>query len=181
MGDVVMPSLGEDVQEGTIVRWLKSDGDEVSRGDGLVEIETDKASETYDAEDEGVLEIVAGEGASVAVGEVIARLGGGGNGNGATADDEQDEDEEEPEEDQAGNGEHPPGPATDSGDPEASPVARRMAEEEGIALAEVEGSGPGGKVVKADVEGATPASGKGTVEVRELTGVQRRLARRMAE
>jgi pyruvate dehydrogenase E2 component (dihydrolipoamide acetyltransferase) len=68
------------MDEGTILRWLKSDGDEIRRGDELVEIETDKATLTYQADGDGTLEIVAGEGETIPVGAVIARLGAGGNG-----------------------------------------------------------------------------------------------------
>src|SRR3954470_5503185 len=81
MADVAMPRLSDSMEEGTILKWLKSDGDEVKRGDELVEIETDKANMTYEADSDGVLEIVAQEGDSLAVGETIARLGEGGGGS----------------------------------------------------------------------------------------------------
>src|SRR4030095_9038653 len=71
------------MEEGTILKWLKSDGDEVSRGDELVEIETDKANMTYEADQDGTLAIVAQEGDTLAVGETIARIGEGGSENGA--------------------------------------------------------------------------------------------------
>src|SRR5436190_18294497 len=71
-----MPRLSDSMEEGTILRWLKSVGDEVKRGDELVEIETDKANMTYEASDEGTLtEIVAHEGDTLPIGEVIARIG----------------------------------------------------------------------------------------------------------
>ena len=74
--DVVMPRLSDSMEEGTVLRWLKSVGDEVKRGDELVEIETDKANMTYEATDEGTLvEIVADEGATLPIGEPIARIG----------------------------------------------------------------------------------------------------------
>src|SRR5215210_50253 len=60
MADVAMPRLSDSMEEGTILKWLKSDGDEVKRGEELVEIETDKANMTYEADQEGVLKIVAG-------------------------------------------------------------------------------------------------------------------------
>jgi pyruvate dehydrogenase E2 component (dihydrolipoamide acetyltransferase) len=78
MGDVVMPRLSASMEEGTILRWLKSDGDHVRAGDELVEIETDKATETYAVEREGVLEVVAAVGETLPVGAVIARLEGAG-------------------------------------------------------------------------------------------------------
>src|SRR3954464_1362528 len=86
MADVSMPRLSDSMEEGTILKWLKSDGDEVSRGDELVEIETDKANMTYEADSDGVLQIVAQEGDTLPVGELIARIGeGGGNGRAAEA------------------------------------------------------------------------------------------------
>ena len=77
--DVVMPRLSDSMEEGTVLRWLKQVGDEVSRGDELVEIETDKANMVYEATDEGVLlEILAQEGDTLPIGEVIARVGEAG-------------------------------------------------------------------------------------------------------
>src|SRR5579884_1270500 len=74
-----MPRLSDSMEEGTIIRWLKSDGDEVRRGDEIVEIETDKANMTYEADQDGVLQIVAREGDTLPIGEVIARIGGNGS------------------------------------------------------------------------------------------------------
>src|SRR2546421_2293952 len=99
-----MPRLSDSMEEGTILRWLKSDGDEVRRGDELVEIETDKATMTYEADQDGVLAIVADEGATLAIGEVIARIGEGAGPNGgdpaaaaAAAPEAAEEPEEPPE------------------------------------------------------------------------------------
>src|SRR3954471_9034186 len=77
MADVSMPRLSDSMEEGTILKWLKSDGDEVKRGDELVEIETDKANMTYEADQDGVLSISASEGDTLAVGERIATIGEG--------------------------------------------------------------------------------------------------------
>ena len=82
MADVAMPRLSDSMEEGTILKWLKSDGDEVEKGEELVEIETDKANMTYESDEEGVLKIVAQEGDTLAVGETIAQIGGGGGGGG---------------------------------------------------------------------------------------------------
>src|SRR5829696_9941366 len=76
MADVAMPRLSDSMEEGTILKWLKSDGDDVQRGEELVEIETDKANMTYEADLAGVLKIVAQEGDTLPVGETIARIGG---------------------------------------------------------------------------------------------------------
>src|SRR5919108_6435313 len=99
MADVAMPRLSDSMEEGTILKWLKSDGDEVSRGEELVEIETDKANMTYEADDSGTLSIVAQEGQTLAVGETIARIGADG---GAPAREEPADAEAEPEEEPAG-------------------------------------------------------------------------------
>jgi pyruvate dehydrogenase E2 component (dihydrolipoamide acetyltransferase) len=188
MGDVVMPRLSDSMEEGTIIRWLKADGDEVARGDELVEIETDKANMTYEADEAGTLKIVAGEGDTLPIGEVIARLGDGASGGseqdaeepegekeeGSEAEAEQkDEAEPEPEPEPTPEKKEAPAtvaeqprsspPAASNGDGErvkASPVARRMAKEMGVDLGSLEGTGPGGRIVKADVESG-PQDGGG--------------------
>ncbi|HET8756167.1 MAG TPA: dihydrolipoamide acetyltransferase family protein [Solirubrobacteraceae bacterium] len=191
MADVAMPRLSDSMEEGTILKWLKSDGDEVSRGDELVEIETDKANMTYEADQDGTLSIVAQEGDTLAVGETIARIGEGGESNGAapaereaseggdegrgaaetaTATTEapaQPRSEEPPAEDRGravteppAGGEEAPAPAEGgNGRIKASPVARRMARELGLELGAVQGTGPGGRIVKADVEAASKGDG----------------------
>src|SRR3712207_7469248 len=73
MAEIAMPRLSDSMEEGTILKWLKADGDEVKRGEELVEIETDKANMTYEADQDGVLKIVAQEGDTLPVGETIAR------------------------------------------------------------------------------------------------------------
>jgi pyruvate dehydrogenase E2 component (dihydrolipoamide acetyltransferase) len=178
MADVAMPRLSDSMEEGTILKWLKSDGDEVSRGDELVEIETDKANMTYEADQDGALKIVAQEGDTLAVGQTIAQIGGGsgGDSNGAapaeqereaggdedgggsepataTAEAEPPEDREEPSDEPAQEAPEP----SDGGNGrvKASPVARRMARELGLELGHVQGTGPGGRIVKADVEAAS--------------------------
>src|SRR5688500_1590570 len=95
MADVSMPRLSDSMEEGTILKWLKSDGDEVKRGEELVEIETDKANMTYEADSDGTLSIVAKEGDTLPVGETIARLNGAGGGDEAAEDEEEPKAEEE--------------------------------------------------------------------------------------
>src|ERR1700759_2861637 len=80
MSELLMPRLSDSMEEGTIVRWLKGDGDEIKRGEELVEIETDKANMTYEADQDGTLAIVAQEGDTLPVGETIARMGEGAGG-----------------------------------------------------------------------------------------------------
>ena len=247
MADVVMPRLSDSMEEGTVLKWLKSVGDEVAVGDELVEIETDKANMVYEADEAGTLtELVAQEGETLPIGEVIARVG--------------DADEVKPEADrgagaaaaadtagEGGDGGPPageapavketaesataaapapsppqtpatptptqprttePGPGRAPGDGrvKASPIAKRIAGERGLDIARLTGSGPGGRIVKADVERALesgapaaapaeapapagptagakerPETAKGQVEVVELTKLQQTVARRMAE
>jgi pyruvate dehydrogenase E2 component (dihydrolipoamide acetyltransferase) len=208
--DIVMPRLSDSMEEGTILKWLVEEGAEVKRGEPLVEIETDKANMTYEADSDGTLvEIVAEEGATLPIGEVIARIGeageepSGGNGASAREDEESEpepEAEPEPEERKAPAAtkeREKPEPSGD-GRMKASPVARRMAEELGVELARLEGSGPGGRIVKADVEAAAErgapareaapqpaaageAGAKGQAEVHDLTRLQQTVSRRMAE
>ena len=79
MADVVMPRLSDSMEEGTILKWLKAVGDDVALGEELVEIETDKANMVYESDTAGVLsEIVAEEGDTLPIGEVIARVGDAG-------------------------------------------------------------------------------------------------------
>jgi pyruvate dehydrogenase E2 component (dihydrolipoamide acetyltransferase) len=196
-----MPRLSDSMEEGTIIKWLKAEGDEVARGDELVEIETDKATMTYEADSDGVLQIVAAEGDTLPVGEVIARL----NGAGEATEVRRQASEGEPEPAAQAEPEPEPEPApppsaaeSDGGERvKASPIARRMAREKGLELSSLRGTGPGGRIVKADVESAAPAAapqaapaaapepaaatGKGESELVELTRTQQLIARRMAE
>jgi pyruvate dehydrogenase E2 component (dihydrolipoamide acetyltransferase) len=204
------------MEEGTVLRWVKSVGDEVKRGDELVEIETDKANMTYEATDEGVLlEILAEEGSTLPIGEPIARIGEPGEekgpsagkpANGSQAGRTQRDTTEQPapRAPQATAERQAPAPSADGdGRVKASPVARRMARELNVELERLEGSGPGGRIVKADVEAAagstqapvapaaqpqrvaerapTPETAKGEVQVVELNRLQATIARRMAE
>src|SRR5215470_9767249 len=100
MADVTMPRLSDSMEEGTILKWLKSDGDSVAKGDELVEIETDKANMTYEATDDGTLSIVAQEGDTLPVGETIARIGEGAGGESS----EEAEGEDELDDSGAGEG-----------------------------------------------------------------------------
>ena len=170
-----MPRLSDSMEEGTVLRWLKIVGDEVKRGDELVEIETDKANMIYEATDEGTLiEIVAQEGDTLPIGDVIARIGeagevkgdgaaGGAEGRGkeAPAEPNRSRDGAEPETRPSASPRRrerqprsAPAAASEDGRVKASPVARRMAGELGVELAAIQGSGPGGRIVKADVEAA---------------------------
>ena len=178
MAELVMPRLSDTMEEGTILRWLKADGEQVARGEELVEIETDKATMTYESDQAGILEIVATEGSTLAVGAVIARVGAASEGT-----DERDARggqarEPEPTDRAAADGSaaaaapadaQPLAQAERGGQPvaegervKASPLARRIARESGIDLHGVSGSGPGGRIVKADVLASPPGAAGAT-------------------
>ena len=96
--DVTMPRLSDSMEEGTVLKWLVEEGGDVKRGEPLVEIETDKANMTYDADTDGVLvEIVAQEGDTLEIGEVIARIGDAGEAKSGAGDEAEEGDEEEAE------------------------------------------------------------------------------------
>jgi pyruvate dehydrogenase E2 component (dihydrolipoamide acetyltransferase) len=177
--DIVMPRLSDSMEEGTVLRWIKSQGDEVAVGDELVEIETDKANMVYEADTAGTLiEIVAEEGDTLPIGEPIARVGEpgeapAGDGAGRKPEPADEESEEEPEAEAAPEPEAPeaptataeppieaPAPPAPAGDGrvKASPIARRIARDRGLDLTALQGSGPGGRIIKADVERAAEAA-----------------------
>ncbi len=200
--DVTMPELSEGMESGTIIAWLVGDGQQVVVGEELLEVETDKAAMTVHAEAAGVLHIAVPVNVVAAVGEVIARIGAVA----AAA----------PEPASSGAGSEPAAevaPAAPartvngaaSSEVRATPVARRVAHQHGVDLSAVAGTGPGGRIVRSDVEhcaglesspppaAATPApvapelaapkgrTAKGAVRVEELTRVRTVVARRMAE
>ncbi|HUR86387.1 MAG TPA: E3 binding domain-containing protein, partial [Solirubrobacteraceae bacterium] len=166
MSEIVMPRLSDSMEEGTILKWLKADGDAVARGEPLAEIETDKATLTYESDADGVLTIVAAAGDTLPIGSVIARLDDGA-GNGAAAPAAQPEPEPAPPEPQPAAASQPPPSAQPTAAPapaapaegrvKASPLARRIAREQDIDLRQIAGSGPGGRIVRADVEHAAQA------------------------
>ena len=186
---IVMPQMGYDMQEGTVVRWHKKEGEAVARGEVIAEIETDKATVEFEAYTSGVLrKIVVGEGIAIPVGDLIAVI--------------TDPEESLPDDfvstpepaANAGNGAStatapspaptPAVPAGDSGqatatapasgEVRASPIARRLAREKGIDLALLTGTGPGGRIVEQDVlsfaeapaaPAASPAPASSSAEV----------------
>jgi pyruvate dehydrogenase E2 component (dihydrolipoamide acetyltransferase) len=192
MADITMPKMGFDMEEGTIVRWLKQAGDEVKKGEPIAEIETDKVTIEIEAFESGTIsEIVANEGETVPVGGTIAKLGGADGAAVATPEtteahvapsgapeavQEGAEDVRETEsaqgqigeshavtstaakqtEELAGTagGDGGAGPAPAGERVLASPLARRLAEEHELDLSQIKGSGPGGRIVRSDVEAA---------------------------
>jgi len=196
------------MEEGTVLTWMKAVGDEVAVGEELVEIETDKANMVYESDTAGtVIEIIAGEGDTLPIGDVIARVGdpseapSGGDGDGdgqvpsqrprsaadvaqapptadaepaspptggATAGAETQESPTQPESE-------PAAPAAGgNGRVKASPLARRIAQEKGVDLSSLQGSGPGGRILKSDVEKA-PQAGDAASAPGGLSAAQRGL------
>ncbi len=169
--EIHVPELGESVADATVGQWLKQEGDSVSAGDPLVELETDKINFEVEAEEDGVLEsISSAEGETVSVGDVIGTIGEG-NGQPAKEEPEEEQDEagqpepeaetedstesategstEESEEEQS---EEDANGHREDGEIRASPSVRKLADEYEIELAQVSGSGSGGRVTRDDVE-----------------------------
>ncbi len=145
-----MPRLSDTMEEGVLSQWVKHEGDQVRKGDVLAVIETDKAAMDMEAYDEGVLtRILVAEGASVPIGTPIAVIGEAAAAASAP-----------PPVPAPGHAEGAMAPPPAAGGPSpagllpASPLARRLARERGIDLTDVSGSGPGGRIVRADIENA---------------------------
>ncbi|HEY2053260.1 MAG TPA: dihydrolipoamide acetyltransferase family protein, partial [Solirubrobacterales bacterium] len=198
MAEIVMPRLSDSMEEGTVLKWMKQVGDEVAVGDELVEIETDKANMAYESDVAGTLtEILAPEGETLPIGAAIAVVGDDKGSGSQAAGPVTAGDPPSPPVAKASSATVPPTvpPAARDADSQrvkASPLARRIAEENGVDLSSVEGSGPGGRIVKADVEHAeVPAAeepvtqetetAKGTTTYQELSRLQQVVSRRMAE
>src|SRR5438132_1532110 len=178
MSEITMPRLSDTMQEGTIARWLKKPGDEIKKGDILAEIETDKATMDLEAYEAGTLQqIMVQEGETVPIGQPVAVIGSGAaipqpsqpapakaGADGAGAAPAPTPVESSTKAETSTQSKEPA--IIESGEREAikaSPLARRMAEEHGIDLSQVHGTGPGGRVVRDDIEdvleqrGAPPA------------------------
>jgi pyruvate dehydrogenase E2 component (dihydrolipoamide acetyltransferase) len=210
MTELTMPRLSDSMTQGTILTWLKSDGEQVDAGEDLVEIETDKATVTHPAPASGILKIIAPDGTTLPVGAPIARLGAAVETVSPTASERNGS---------TGDRAVPIGPGSDTTPSEtavapsrssdavpslirATPLARRVAAAHGISLDEVTGSGPLGRITRSDVlnrtrpesepapvrplappeEPSAPApSIKGAVDVVQPTRLQSLVARRMSE
>jgi pyruvate dehydrogenase E2 component (dihydrolipoamide acetyltransferase) len=191
-----MPKLSDSMSEGTVLRWLKQNGEPVAVGEELVEIETDKATVVFEAESAGVLRILADEGQTLEIGAPIAEIGDDGASPvapRAVADGPVRLETRRAVADGAVR--------QDTPRPRASPVARRLARALGVDLEGVSATGPGGRIVKRDVEAVAGASegvaeaasgdgrpaqravdsSRGGVERRELTPSQATVARRMTQ
>jgi pyruvate dehydrogenase E2 component (dihydrolipoyllysine-residue acetyltransferase) len=176
---VTLPRLGQGMESGTIVRWLKSEGDQVEKGEPLYELDTEKVTQEVEADASGVLlKILAGEGEEIEVGKAIAVIGEEGEdvpdaepeAKEEPAEAEAEEKKEEEPKEAAPKSENgrpeepePEAPAAaepqadDGGRVKASPLARRIAREKGIDLRSLRGTGPEGRIVAEDVERAEAA------------------------
>ncbi|GAA1756073.1 dihydrolipoamide acetyltransferase family protein [Streptomonospora arabica] len=177
MSEIYMPRLSDTMEEGVISSWVKNVGDKVASGDVLVEIETDKAVMEYEAYEDGYLvQQSVSEGDTVPIGAVIGHIGETpdavpeeSSSGGAAAPTEEKTAEsgtagqEAPARPQGGGEQAPPQPAPSgpdgSGDsagtrPRSSPLARRLAREYGLDIESISGSGPKGRIVRADIEAA---------------------------
>lgn len=189
--EIHVPELGESVTEATVGRWLKSEGEEVTAGEPVVELETDKVNFEVEAEQDGVLESIAkGEGEDVGVGEVIGTIGEGGGDSSAPqpeaaeeAEQAEDEAAQAEAEEEEGREEKvaPEAQETESeqaeidesdghredGGVRASPTVKKLAREYDINLAQVTGSGAGGRVTKNDVERQIREQSRGPAQEEE--------------
>ena len=166
--ELKMPQMGYDMEEGTVVRWLKDENSPVEKNEPIAEIETDKAVVEFESETSGVLlKIVAPEGSVIPVGQTIAIVGQ--EGESVNADEQKNDSAQKDEEiissppidsvisDEETAEETPKEPAPiSSNDVLATPIARNLAAELGISLNEISGSGPGGRITKKDIESYDP-------------------------
>ena len=198
--EIKLPRLGQGMESGTIVKWLKSEGDKVEKGEPLYELDTDKVTQEVEADASGVLLKIAVTEGEVPVGKTIAVIGEHGEAV-QVADNGQEEDasararEQERERGVAASAEQVAEirqPSTTNGRIKASPLARRIARERGIDLSNVAGTGPEGRVVAEDVERAAasgapappvaaPAPVSEDVEVEQLSSMRKTIARRLTE
>jgi pyruvate dehydrogenase E2 component (dihydrolipoamide acetyltransferase) len=161
-----MPKLGFDMAEGVLVRWVKQIGENINKGDVLAEIETDKATVEVESSASGVvLQFIVDEGAVVPVNAPIAVVGAEGEKVDEPAADAPQKSEEkaeekadekpaaqqsQPEADSTSQASPPP----DNGRIKASPLAKKIAEDKNLNIADIQGTGPGGRIVRKDVEAA---------------------------
>jgi len=175
MAEVRMPKMGDGMEEGTINVWLKQEGQQVTSGEPLAEVETDKANVEITSYESGILtKIITQVGQTVPVGEVIAVIGAAtGAGNGKKSAPAASAPKAASSAPQSGNPLEPAAGPTPSAPPseappsteriKSSPLARRMAQEMGIDLARVTGSGPGGRIVERDITSYQEKNPAGTV------------------
>jgi pyruvate dehydrogenase E2 component (dihydrolipoamide acetyltransferase) len=195
--EVILPRLGQGMESGTIVRWLKSEGEPVEKGEPLFELDTDKVTQEVEAEANGVLLKIAIAEGEVPVGQTVAFIGEQGEAvpEVAAAKPAAKPTEKAPEP-VHGEAQQRAAVASGNGRIKASPLARRLARERGVDLSSVQGTGPEGRIVAEDIEraeapGVTPsgivaaASGAPAtsrdLERVALSNVRKTIARRLTE
>ncbi len=187
--EVKLPRLGQGMESGTIVKWLKGEGDAVAKGEPLYEVDTEKVTQEVEAEVAGVLLKIAVPEGEVAVGATLAFIGEQGEQI-PELEAEPPRGETAPAEEPAREAPRPVAEAATPGDGriKASPLARRIARERGVDLAAVTGTGPEGRIVAEDVERAAAAPARapapvapppGEVERVPLSSVRRTIGRRL--
>lgn len=180
--EILMPKLGLVMTEGQVTRWIKQAGETVRRGEPILEVTTEKINYEVEAGGDGVLHVVVAEGETVPVGAVVGFLLASGEAPPASVPPPREVEVTDPE---AAPAASPPAatPAAGAGEVRASPAARRLARDLGVTLESVTGSGPGGRIVEADVQAAaaspptpaaTPTVAAGEIKASPLA---RRLAR----
>ena len=194
--EVILPRLGQGMESGTIVRWLKAEGDPVEKGEPLFELDTDKVTQEVEAETSGVLLRIAVAEGEVPVGRTVAFIGAAGEIVAeASAPAEAAKPVAEAPVAEPARVAAAPEPVTEfrsaiaNGRVKASPLARRIARERGVDLRQLQGTGPEGRIVAEDVEraGVAPASvaatpvPAGAVERRPLSNVRKTIARRLTQ
>jgi pyruvate dehydrogenase E2 component (dihydrolipoamide acetyltransferase) len=217
--EIKLPRLGQGMESGTVVRWLKQEGERVEKGEPLYELDTEKVTQEVEADASGVLLKIAVQEGEVPVGQTIAVIGEEGEAvpeaepKAAPEPEEAPEVEEAPEEEgsrapardeerergqeaavQAEPQPEAPQPLAADGRVKASPLARRIARERGIELAQVRGTGPEGRIVAEDVEravaapapaaaapAAAPSKPAAEPEVEQLTSIRKTIARRLTK
>jgi len=194
--EVILPRLGQGMESGTIVRWLKSEGEPVAKGDPLFELDTDKVTQEVEAEAAGfLLKIAIAEG-EVPVGQTVAFIGAEGEDVPEVAAAAPPQEEAKPARPEPAAEEAPQQEAaiaSGNGRIKASPLARRMARERGIELSGIRGTGPDGRIVAEDIERAeaggptaAPAAAPAPVPAGEvaripLSNIRKTIARRLTE
>ena len=194
--EVKLPRLGQGMESGTIVKWLKSEGDAVEKGEALYELDTDKVTQEVEAEASGVLIKIAVSEGEVPVGETIAFIGKEGEEAPASAEKPAEAPKREPEREEGRRAAaeeakaqpEPSSAATTNGRIKASPLARRIARERGVELSALRGTGPDGRIVAEDVERAEAQPERaaqplatGEIESRPLSNVRKTIARRLTQ
>jgi pyruvate dehydrogenase E2 component (dihydrolipoamide acetyltransferase) len=206
--EIKLPRLGQGMESGSVVRWLKQEGDRVEKGEPLYEVDTEKVTQEVEADASGVLLKIAVQEGEVPVGQTVAVIGEEGEDVPEGEPEAEPKVDEEPQEE----GSRAPArdedrergreaeavvetapaesqPATTDGRVKASPLARRIARERGIDIAQLHGTGPEGRIVAEDVERAeaaprpavAPAAVVGEAESEQLSSIRKTIARRLTK